>query len=198
MPKLLREYEPLQYDKRLIKESVEHGKPITLSGVLQRADVKNQNGRKYPREILEREVQNYQKQIAERVSVGQLDHPVDSVINLSDACHIITDLHWEGQDVVGTLEVLPTPKGNIVKQLLEAGVKIGISSRAVGETKKDTEGCDVVTDSLQLVCWDIVSAPSVDNAWLSIKEARDLSLSETPKKYRVNKLLDEILTLRHK
>ena len=193
MPKLLREFETLKYDAGLIKESIKQGKPVRLSGVFQRADALNQNKRIYPKNILEREVNNYMKLVEGNHGLGELDHPDDSVVNLSNVSHVVREIGWDGDNVVGTIELLTTPKGQIARQLAECGVVFGISSRAVGETRKNSEGHDVVDESLQLVAFDLVSHPSTDGAWLNLKEARDLSLSEAPRRYRINRLLDAIL-----
>ena len=115
-------------EKRRIKEN----NALILSGVMQRANAKNGNGRVYPRPILEREVETYKKLVRERRAVGELDHPDDSVINLKNASHIVTDVWWDGNDVKGKVEVLNTPSGQILRSLVESNVKLGISSRGLG------------------------------------------------------------------
>ena len=176
--KLLREWYAMEYKPELIKEAKSGNKKITLKGVIQRAETKNQNGRIYPRSILQREMENYMKAIRERRAVGELDHPERSTVNLTEVSHLITDCSWEGDTVMGVIEVLPTPKGKILESLLEAGVTIGISSRGVGSTDKQhtQEGpVDMVNDDFQIICYDIVSEPSTPGAYL-FKEGKSLDL----------------------
>jgi hypothetical protein len=195
MAKLLREFITLNYDVKLIAEAKEKKQPIIVKALLQRADLKNQNGRIYPRSILEREVENYKKVVAESRATGEADHPESSVVELKNVSHIIRDIWWDNNDVVGKVEILNTPSGNIIKNLMEAGVKIGISSRGVGETKKDDEGNDIVDESFMLVAFDLVSEPSTHEAWLS--EGKEISLDKIkemiPKRDRVNRILNDIL-----
>ena len=158
--KLLTEWTPMTYDKEMIDESKSRndGK-IFLKGVLQRAETLNQNGRIYPRAVLERELMNYQKFIKENRALGECDHPESSVVELKNVSHIVREAYMEGNSVVGTIEVLDTPAGKIVKSLIEAGVTCGISSRGVGTTKMH-EGNQIVQDDFQLICFDMVSEPS--------------------------------------
>ena len=151
MSKLLREYIAFPYDKAIIAEAKEKKQPIILQGVLQRADTENQNKRVYGRDILEREINNYQKAVQEGRAVGELDHPDSSVVELQNVSHIVRELWWDKNEVMGKVEILNTPKGKIVQDLMEAGVKIGISSRGVGETTKTNEGVDVVNDDFLII-----------------------------------------------
>lgn len=172
--KLLREYNALSYDTKVIKEEKARTGKIILKGILQKADTLNQNARLYPHAILEREISNFQKFIRERRSTGELDHPQDSVINLKNVSHLITEAYMDNQGVVyGSIELLNTPSGLIAQQLVEAGVTLGISSRGVGSTKKQGES-DVVQDDFVLLTWDLVSEPSTPNAFL-MREGRDIS-----------------------
>ena len=139
---------------------------VYLVGVCQKAGTKNGNGRVYRKEILQREVENYQKAIRERRSLGELDHPDDSVINLRNASHLVTKMWWKGEDVMGKIEVLSTPSGNILKDLIKAGIKLGISSRGLGSVKQE-KGSTIVEDDFQLICFDMVSEPSTPGAFLS-------------------------------
>lgn len=137
-----------------------------VKGVLQRADAENQNGRVYPKPILEREAQKYQQLIKERRALGELDHPDSSVINLKNVSHNVREIHWEGNDLVGTVEILPTPSGNILKELLRAGILLGISSRGMGSTKQ-LEGNKVeVDEDFELLGWDFVSNPSTHGSFM--------------------------------
>jgi hypothetical protein len=138
-----------------------------VKGVLQRAGAENQNGRVYPREILEREIKKYQELINERRALGELDHPDSSVINLKNVSHNIKEVHWEGNDVVGTVEILPTPSGNILKELLRADILLGISSRGMGSTESIGEGKVKVGEDFELIGWDFVSNPSTHGAFMT-------------------------------
>jgi len=196
MAVLLREYIGLDYNRNIVKEAREKGIPITVKALLQRADQKNQNNRRYPRGILEREMENYQKAISEGRATGELDHPEESVVELQNVSHVIREAWWEGDEVMGTVEILNTPNGKIAQELMEAGIKLGISSRGVGETQKDEEGCDVVDESFILVAFDLVSEPSTENAWL-MKEGKEINIhsarSMLPKVDRINRIMNEIL-----
>ena len=139
---------------------------VYLAGIMQKAGTKNGNGRVYKRETLQREIENYQNAIKERRSLGELDHPDDSVINLKNASHLVTKMWWEGDSVMGKIEVLDTPSGNILKSLVKSGIKLGISSRGLGSTKEE-KGQTIVEDDFQLICFDMVSEPSTPGAYLS-------------------------------
>jgi hypothetical protein len=153
---------------KLIAESERknNGKVI-VSGVLQRAEAKNQNGRVYPKKILMREVKKYaENQIKENRALGELDHPDSSVINLRNVSHNVLGVDWKGNDVVGRVEILPTPSGNILKQLLGAGIRLGISSRGLGSVEEINEGTVEVQDDFELIGWDFVSNPSTHGAFM--------------------------------
>ncbi len=172
--------------------------PVVLKTILQRRDAPNQNHRIYPGAILEREVNNYKKAIAEGRATGELDHPDSSIVSLERVSHIIREVWWGGpnnDEVWGNVEILDTPNGQLAKTLMSAGVKIGISSRGVGDTKKDHQGYDVVDESFMLVAFDLVSEPSTHNAWLH--ESKKISVAEVrkviPKVDRVNRIVNEIL-----
>lgn len=139
---------------------------VLVKGVLQRAAAENQNGRIYPKDILEREAEKYQQLIKERRALGELDHPDSSVINLKNVSHNIKEIHWEGDDLVGTVEILPTPSGNILKELLRAGILLGISSRGMGSTKPMRDNKVEVQEDFELVGWDFVSNPSTHGAFM--------------------------------
>lgn len=138
-----------------------------VKGILQRAGAENQNGRVYPKNILEREIGKYQQLIKERRALGELDHPDSSVINLKNVSHNIKEVHWEGNDVVGTVEILPTPSGNILKELLRAGILLGISSRGMGSTKPMDGNKLLVGEDFELIGWDFVSNPSTHGAFMT-------------------------------
>ena len=138
-----------------------------VRGVLQRAGAPNQNERVYPRNILEREVKKYEQLIKERRALGELDHPDSSVINLKNVSHNIKEIHWEGDDLIGTVEILPTPSGNILKELLRAGILLGISSRGMGSVSPRNEGGVQVGEDFELIGWDFVSNPSTHGAFMT-------------------------------
>jgi len=152
-------------------------KSVVVQGVLQRANAKNQNGRVYPKDILEREVQKYdQNFVKERRALGELDHPDSSVVNLQNVSHNVVEMMWSGDDLIGKVEILPTPNGNILKQLMKAGIKLGISSRGLGSVRKNVrENADEVQDDFELIAFDFVSNPSTRGAFMfpvgSLKES---------------------------
>ena len=195
MAKLLKEYFALSYDKNIIKEAKEKGINIVLKAILQRADAENQNHRIYPKSILEREVTNYQKAISEGRATGELDHPESSIVSLQNVSHIIREIGWNGSEVIGTIEILNTPKGKIAQDLIAAGVRLGVSSRGVGEVVKDATGCDVVDESFMLVAFDLVSEPSTQEAWLH--ENKQVTKEEIRKMVckndRIHRVVNEIL-----
>lgn len=141
---------------------------LMVKGILQRAGIKNQNGRVYPKNILFREAKKYEENfIKERRAIGELDHPESSVVNLQNVSHNIVEMHWEGDDLVGTVEVLPTPNGNILKELFRSNIRLGISSRGMGTVKKNmNEDADFVQDDFELIAFDFVSNPSTRGAFM--------------------------------
>jgi hypothetical protein len=173
MSKILNEWLAFEYDKKVIQEAKVSGGPLIMKGILQKSDTLNQNGRVYPRVILEREVRNYQKFIKENRALGELDHPDSSVVELKNASHIIREAHMEGNICYGTVEILNTPSGKILQSLVESGVTLGISSRGVGSTKPEGN-LQIVQDDFQLICWDFVSEPSTPGAFM-MKEGREIS-----------------------
>jgi hypothetical protein len=148
------------------------GPVLKVKGILQRADVVNQNNRIYPREVLAREVDNYNKLVQERRATGELDHADQPIVNLKNVSHVITKIWMEENDVYGEVEILDKlPMGKILRGYFESDIKVGISSRALGSITHTAQG-DVVQDDLHFICWDFVSEPSTHGAWM-MKEARD-------------------------
>lgn len=196
MAQLLREWYKIDYDPKLIKEDREkNGGKLVLKGILQKADTENQNKRIYPIGVLQREVENYQKAVRESRAVGELDHPESSSVSLQNVSHIVREMAWQGKDVIGRVEILPTPKGKILESLLEAGVTIGISSRGVGTTEKTNEGLDRVQNDYQIICFDIVSEPSTPGAYL-FREGKEIDFDprRTMKKAdRIYRALNDIV-----
>jgi hypothetical protein len=167
---LLCEYTELQYNKLLIKEALDSPeKPLVLKDVLlQRANAKNQNGRVYPQEVLMREASVYKKNFVEqRRALGELDHPESPVVNLRNVCCNVVGLWTDRDDIRGDVEILTTPTGNIVRELLRNGVKIGISSRGTGSVKQMDENTVEVQEDFSLICFDIVSNPSTLGAYIN-------------------------------
>jgi Prohead core protein serine protease len=157
-----------EVSKDMINEVASKGGPFIVKGILQRANAKNQNGRVYPKNILEREAQKYQENfVKERRALGELDHPESQVVNLQNVSHNIVDMSWSGDDLIGTVEVLTTPSGNILRELFKSGIKLGISSRGMGSVKKNVrESADEVQDDFELIAFDFVSNPSTRGAFL--------------------------------
>ena len=168
---LLTEYRPFHVDKQLIEASIKRNEPLIVSGKLQAANQKNQNERVYPKEILAREVKAYMEgPVKENRAMGELDHPESSVINLQNVSHNIKRCWWDGDDVMGDVEVLPTPAGNILKALFASGITVGISSRGMGSVSENlAEGTVEVQDDFELLCWDFVSTPSTHGAFMTPK-----------------------------
>lgn len=166
MKQLLIDYMPFKYN---LNESISDtdGRFI-VQGVLQRANAPNQNERVYPKSILEREVKMYsENEIAQNRALGELDHPESSVVNLRNVSHNVLKVWWNGDDVMGQVEILNTPSGNILKSLFKSGITLGISSRGMGSLKQIDEMTSEVQTDFKLVCWDFVSNPSTHGAFLS-------------------------------
>lgn len=196
---LLIDFTTFNVTPKMITESEQanNGKVI-VQGVLQRAGAKNQNGRVYPKDILAREVKKYKEvQIAERRALGELDHPESSVVNLQNVSHNVLDAYFEGDDVVGKVEILSTPSGNILKELLKAGIKLGISSRGLGSVRSVDENTVSVEDDFELICWDFVSNPSTHGAFMApVNEGVNKNVSEwdvCDQYCRTNSIIRDIL-----
>jgi len=193
--RLITEWINFEYDPKIIKEQREVGAPLIMKGILQKAETLNQNGRVYPKVILEREIRNYQKFIQENRALGELDHPDSSVVELKNASHNIKEAYMEGNIVYGTVEILNTPSGKILQSLVESGVTLGISSRGVGSTKSQGD-MQIVQDDFQLICWDFVSEPSTPGAFM-MKEGREVSpqfINEVFNKTdRIDRIFNDIL-----
>ena len=171
--KLLVDVRPFEISRQKIDESIkENNGRLIVKGVLQRAEAKNQNGRIYPREVLMKETTKYlEEQVSERRALGELDHPDSSVVNLNNASHNVIEMHWDGDDLLGTVEVLSTPSGNILKELFKSGIKLGISSRGLGSVepvneKNGEDGTVEVQPDFELIAFDFVSNPSTHGAFM--------------------------------
>jgi len=197
MAHLLREYYELceggvcqdlltEAEKRFVREG-----GMMLSGKLQEADCENGNGRVYPAAIMEREVKKYVKMVEDNRALGELDHPDSSIINLANVSHMVTQVWMEGAAVMGKIKVLNTPSGQILRSLVECGVKTGISSRGMGSVT-ERMGKTIVEDDFQLICFDIVSEPSTPNAFMALSENR-LMNERVEQKNKIMNLLNEII-----
>ena len=198
--KLIVDYIPFEIERDKINESIkENDGRLVVKGVLQRANAKNQNGRVYPRETLVREANKYADvQIKERRALGELDHPDSSVVNLNNASHNVMEMHWKGDDLLGTVEVLSTPAGNILKELFKSGIKLGISSRGLGSVKEiaEADGDDTVEvqPDFELIAFDFVSNPSTHGAFLSpMNESAGQENPKTSKNTKIESIINDIL-----
>ena len=191
---VLQEFMNLDYSDDLLteeeKEGNRNGTHLIVAGKIQAAGKKNGNGRIYPRPILEREMKNYEKLVREGRAIGELDHPDSSVVELKNASHLITEVWWKGDDVMGKMKILDTPAGKIARNLVEGGVQLGISSRGLGSTRQQG-GITMVEDDFQLLCFDLVSEPSTTGAFL-VAEGQEVKTHLT-KADRINRALNDIL-----
>ena len=169
---------------------------VTMKGIIQKAQSPNANNRIYPRPILEREDAKYQELIKERRSLGELDHPDSPIVQLENVSHLLTETKWDGDDLVGTVEVLDTPKGQILEKLIGRDIKLGISSRGLGSTSRTNEGYDMVEDDFSLVCYDMVSNPSTSGAYMNFQESVEYkTLVSQNRMVLLDEILNDILEL---
>jgi hypothetical protein len=164
---------------------------MRIKGKLQEAEVKNGNGRVYPKDVLLKQIEKYMGgPIADKTAMGELDHPESSIVNLNNVSHNITKVWWEGNNVMGELMLLNTPSGKIAQELISAGIPLGISSRGMGSVRQIGETVEV-QDDFELLCWDLVSVPSTPNAYMTLSESKQhQSLNDYSK---VNNLITEII-----
>ena len=190
--KLLIETHTVNISPSQLNENVnkENGN-LLVEGILATAEVKNGNGRYYSKELWERELAKYKDLIKERRSCGELDHPESSVINLKNVSHLIREFKWDGDNVLGIIEILPTPSGNIVRELIKNGVTVGVSSRGMGSLEQNGNVMEV-QDDFELLCWDFVSTPSNPGSFMHevIKEGKETLIYDYNK---VNQIVREIL-----
>jgi hypothetical protein len=195
---LLVDYTVFEVSPQAINESLtQNNGKLIVKGVLQRAEAKNQNGRIYPKETLMREANNYAATfIKERRALGELDHPDSSVVNLNNVSHNVLEMGWQGDDLVGKVEVLGTPAGNILKELFKSGIRLGISSRGMGSVKEVMrEGGDTleVQPDFELIAFDFVSNPSTHGAFLSpVNESK--GSGNVNKFANVERIITDIIT----
>lgn len=200
MKKLLVDYLPFEVEPDQINESMkENGGKVVVRGVLQRAESKNQNGRVYPKDILVREAKKYTDEfINQRRAMGELDHPESSVVNLQNVSHNVRKMHFEGDNLMGEVEVLPTPSGNILKELFKAGIKLGISSRGMGSVETVNENgaeAQEVQPDFELIAFDFVSNPSTHGAFMyPVNESVDKTQDRSCDKYcKVESIINDIM-----
>ena len=203
MKQLLVDYLPFEVKPDQIVESMKENQGrLVVRGVLQRAESKNQNGRVYPREVLMREAKKYAKEfIGQNRAMGELDHPESSVVNLTNVSHNIKEMHWEGDNLLGTVEVLGTPSGNILTELFKSGIKLGISSRGMGSVETVSEGdgepSQEVQPDFELIAFDFVSNPSTHGAFMyPMKESvnKDVPVGRTCGVYcKVESIVNDIM-----
>jgi len=175
--------------KPVLRESKERPGVFEVEGVMQRAGAKNQNGRVYDKKLLQRETKKYMDEFVNNGNAfGELDHPESPVVSLKNASHIVKDLYWNGDDLMGKVELLNTPAGNIVKEIIKAGHTIGISSRGTGSVQQTNEGTLEVQPDFELVCWDFVSNPSTHGAFMN-----PVALNESKGKVTKYDNLDSII-----
>ena len=192
MKQVLIETIPFTVSPQQLHEGVKapSGNPL-VEGILATAEVKNGNGRYYPKDLWEREIDKYMSCVRENRATGELDHPDSSIISLKNVSHIIRDIQWNGDKVIGKIEILPTVSGNILKALIDNNVMVGVSSRGMGSLKPLGEGTMEVQDDFELLCWDFVSTPSNPGSYMNlVKEGIEHKQSSYMK---VNSILTDIL-----
>lgn len=189
--KLLIETQPLKFSPNSLNENVskENGN-LVVEGILATCEVKNGNGRYYARDLWEREMKKYTDLIKERRSLGELDHPESQVINLQNVSHLVTEYKWDGDNIMGKIEILPTPAGNILKELIKNGVTVGVSSRGMGSLEQRGDIMEV-QDDFELLCWDFVSTPSNPGSFMGVLQEgkNEIAYDYT----KVNSIVHEIL-----
>ena len=175
-----------------ITESRGGGSPM-VEGILATAEVKNGNGRYYPKSIWKREIDKYMDSVRNNRATGELDHPESTVINLKNVSHNIKDIWWDGDYIMGKIEILPTPSGNILKALIDNGIQVGVSSRGMGSVKQMGETLEV-QDDFELLCWDFVSTPSNPGSWMHPSRLNESIEKGSTKDYtKANEIIRELL-----
>ena len=197
--KLLTEYYEIPITEQLVEAAKDTSRPLLIPATLQRSMAENQNGRVYPEELLRRESKKYEGFISENRALGELDHPESTVVNLQNVSHAVREQWWDGPTLKGVVEILPTPSGNIARNLIASGIKLGVSSRGVGsvEMQEGDSGkeIDVVQDDFNLICYDIVSNPSTQGAFLgeNIQAKKDTLRGKLKNVNNINSIINEII-----
>lgn len=189
--KLLIETHTIKVSPSQLTENVnrENGN-LMVEGILATAEVKNGNGRYYKKELWDREMEKYDQLVKERRSMGELDHPESTVINLKNVSHIVTDYGWDGDQLMGKIEILPTPSGNILKELIKNGITVGVSSRGMGSLEQNGSVMEV-QDDFELLCWDFVSTPSNPGSFMHVLQENKQNINIDYS--RVNSVVRDIL-----
>jgi len=177
---------------KLVEGKSSTGNPL-VEGILATAEVKNGNGRYYSRELWDREIDKYMESVNANRALGELDHPDSSIINLKNVSHNIKKIWWDGDNVMGAIELLPTPSGNILRALFENKIPVGVSSRGMGSLKQMGDLMEV-QDDFELLCWDFVSTPSNPGSYMKEKGMMNESKNNQHNKYiKANSIITEIL-----
>jgi hypothetical protein len=177
---------------KLVEGTVPTSNPL-VEGILATCEVKNGNGRYYSRELWEREMDKYMENVNANRALGELDHPDSSIINLKNVSHNIKKIWWDGDNVMGAIELLPTPSGNILRALFENKIPVGVSSRGMGSLKQMGDLMEV-QDDFELLCWDFVSTPSNPGSYMKEKGMMNESKNSQHNKYiKTNSIITEIL-----
>jgi hypothetical protein len=190
MKQVLIETQLFKPSKGLLSEGKmsERGNPL-VQGILATCEVKNGNNRFYSEELWKREIDKYMELVNQNRACGELDHPESQVVNLKNVSHNIKDINWDGKNIMGTIEILPTPSGNILKALIESGITVGVSSRGMGSLEQNGDIMEV-QDDFELLCWDFVSTPSNPGSYMTIKEGKENIINPYAK---ANSIVTEIL-----
>ena len=190
MKQVLIETQLFKPSKGLLSEGKmsERGNPL-VEGILATCEVENGNGRFYSEDLWRREIDKYMDLVRDNRATGELDHPESQVINLKNVSHNIKDINWDGKNIMGTIEILPTPSGNILKALIDSGITVGVSSRGMGSLEQKGELMEV-QDDFELLCWDFVSTPSNPGSFMALKEGKENNINQYAK---ANSIVTEIL-----
>ena len=190
MKQILIETQLFKPSKGLLSEGKmsERGNPL-VEGILATCEVENGNGRYYSKDLWEREIDKYMELVDQNRATGELDHPESQVINLKNVSHNIKDINWDGKNIMGTIELLPTPSGNILKALIDSGITVGVSSRGMGSLEQKGDLMEV-QDDFELLCWDFVSTPSNPGSFMTLKEGKENNINPYTK---ANSIVTEIL-----
>ena len=190
MKQVLIETQLFKPSKGLLSEGKmsERGNPL-VEGILATCEVENGNGRFYSEDLWRREIEKYMDLVRDNRATGELDHPESQVINLKNVSHNIKDIYWDGKNIMGTIEILPTPSGNILKALIDSGITVGVSSRGMGSLEQKGDIMEV-QDDFELLCWDFVSTPSNPGSFMALKEGKENNINQYAK---ANSIVTEIL-----
>ena len=197
---LLIDYSLFQPVTNLNESAINRAGNMVVVGMVQACDKPNANRRIYPYDVLYPQVEKYiQGPVTENRALGELDHPESSVINLKNVSHNILELWWKGKDLFGKVEILPTPSGNILKELFLNNITVGISSRALGSTSPIGEGLVRVEEDLDIICWDFVSQPSTYGAYMrpavtvGINESIDRTIQQPARYQHSNSIMRDLI-----